>query len=126
MHKPKPCGVISLDILAYLQNAGTHGRNHSFDMILAVYDISLQQKKLNRNEAIISNKDIFNWIREHGDTISNITLQYRKAELTEMRLVTKHRRKRGCGEDLKLTKKGFKIAETIKKFINEVAQVYAQ
>jgi repressor of nif and glnA expression len=115
-----------LDILEYFQSAGTHGRNHSFDMILAVYDISLQRKKLNRNEVIISNKDIFNWIREHGGTISNITLQYRKAELAEMRLVTKLRRKRGSGEDLMLTKKGLKIAETIKKFIDEVAQVYAQ
>ncbi len=28
-----PFGVISLDILAYLQNAETWGRNHSFDFI---------------------------------------------------------------------------------------------
>ena len=115
-----------MDILEYLQSAGTHGRNHSFDIVLAVYDINFKRKKLNRNEVIISNKDIFNWIREHGSTISNITLQYRKAELAEMGIVTKHHRKRGSGEDIMLTKKGFKIAEIMKKFIDEVAQVYSQ
>jgi hypothetical protein len=40
--------------------------------------------------------------------------------------VTKHRRKKGSGEDLKLTEKGFKIAEIIKKFTDEVAQVYSE
>ena len=43
-----------------------------------------------------------------------------------MGIVTKHHRKRGSGEDLMLTKKGLKIAETMKKFIDEVAQIYAQ
>jgi DNA-binding transcriptional ArsR family regulator len=109
-----------LEILTYLQSTGSHGSNHSIDFILALYEITLKRKKVDRSNPIISNKDIFTWIREHGGTISNITVQNRKAELTEMGIVTKHRRKRGSGEDIKLTTKGLKIAEAIKSFIDEV------
>jgi repressor of nif and glnA expression len=115
--------VIQLEILAYLQGTGSHGSNHSIDFILALYEITLKRKKVDRINPIISNKDILTWIREHGGTISNITVQYRKAELADMGIVTKHRRKRGSGEDIKLTNKGLKIGEVMKRFSDEIATV---
>jgi hypothetical protein len=42
-----------------------------------------------------------------------------------MGIVTKHRRKRGTGEDVKLTGKGLKVAEALKKFVSEATEVYS-
>lgn len=116
-----------MDILEYLQSAGTHGRNHSLDFIMALYAIYLERKGYpDIDKVIISNKDVFDWIKMHGGSISNITLQCRKAEIVKMGLAVKSHRKRGAGDDLILTKKGIKIAEITKNFINDVAQAFIE
>ena len=115
-----------MNILEYLQSAGVHGRNHSLDFLLAAYDITMQQRTPDCNEVIISFKDIVKWIASHGSSISTVTYQSRKDDLAEMGLLIKCRRKRGSGEDIKLSKKGLKIAEIMKKFVDNVTQAYIE
>ena len=115
-----------MDILEYLQGVGVHGGSHSFDVLLAVYDTTMQRRTPKCNEVVVSYNDVLTWINNHGRNISTVAYQARKTELTEMGIITKHRRKKGSGEDIKLSEKGLKIAEIMKKFIDEVAQVYTE
>lgn len=115
-----------MNILEYLESAGVHGRSHSLNFILAAYDITMQRRTPDCNEVIISSNDIQKRIANHGSHISTVTYQSRKRDLAEMGLLIKCRRKRGSGEDIKLSKKGQKIAEIIKKFVDNVTQAYIE
>jgi hypothetical protein len=108
-----------MNISKYLQSG-----SHSIDVIIAVYEITMQRKTPECSEVVVSYKEIATWITKNcNGNISTIAYRERKTELLEMDLIAKIRRKRGSGDDIKLTDKGLKIAEITKKFLDKATQI---
>jgi len=99
-----------LKIVDYIQ-----GKSHSVDVLLAIHAIS-------SNNGSVRWKDVKQWFKQQGKTISDSTFRDRRTELAEIGLVEKEPID-PLRFNTKMTPKGMKVAETIIDLITKLEEV---
>jgi len=104
-----------MEIVDYLQGRG----KHSIEVLLALHAMSIA-------DGLVDWKDVKQWFRQHGSTISDGTFRRRRVELVELGLAEKVNTRDPLKFAVKLTAKGEKVAELLEDLIEKLQSIEKQ